>query len=76
MVRLRSSPLLGILQYRLAPANNSSRDLAQAPGQHVDQQPAASECSHTQEDQHCDNQSTEMFSGYMEQLKGMSLLVR
>lgn len=51
MMMLGSPPLLGILQYRLAPANNSSRDLAQVTGQHVDQQPTASECLHTQENQ-------------------------
>ena len=76
MMMLGSPPLLGILQYRLAPANNSSRDLAQVTGQHIDQQPAASECLHTQENQLLDNQGTENFSGYMEQLKGMSLPVR
>ena len=76
MMMLGSPPLLGILQCRLAPANNSSRDLSQATGQHVDQQQAASESLHTQENQLLHNQGTEKFSGYMEQLKGMSLPVR
>ena len=64
MMMLGSPPLLGILQCRLAPANNSSRDLSQATGQHVDQQQAASESLHTQENQLLDNQGTEKFSGY------------
>ena len=76
MMMLGSPPLLGILQCQLAPANNSSRDLSQATGQHVDQQQAASESLHTQENQLLHNQGTEKFSGYMEQLKGMSLPVR
>ena len=56
--RPESPSLLGILQHRSAPANNSTRVFAQAPRWHTGQHPVAGEDLQTQEDQQWDIQGT------------------